>query len=357
METSEETLSPVQEAPTQADPQSSFASKLAEIRTREGYQEGSFAANLESEGVDVEVTPKLEVAPTAAAPAIATEVVEDDGSAGVDAVMGAISASEASIAAEQTTKAGLEQRALTLGVPAGLAKSMAYRSPQGETEAYLAKLEQQAHNVGAGQAVPTAESAANGLAPAPTSPGIESLLRDGGLEEDTASAIAAEFGALKAELAEVRGQAATAASITEHATRTQARGDFDAAVGELSGDCPGLVQGSGIDAQVGQIAKGLLATPVYEGDLKGALRAAWSIRFPDASGEPRQTLKETPRPTTLAPAAAAPSSANPLRPAEGFARLAQTAGKYKNDPAKLAAHLNQQAGRIRAQNEAARKRA
>ena len=357
METTDETLSPVPDAPAQETRESAFAAKLEELRLRTGYQDGSFAANLEDEGIKVEVKPKPAAPAPVPAESVETDQAEDDGSEGVEAVLGALDGAKASIAAEKATKAGLEQRALALGVPAGLAKSMAYRAPQGETEIYLAKLEAERHSGAAGQAVPTAESAATSRASALTSPGIEKVLIEGGLEEDTALAIAAEFGALKAELAEVRGQAATAASITEHATRSKARGDFDAAVGELSGDYPGLVQGSGIDAQVGQIAKGLLATPVYEGDLKGALRAACGIRFPDASGGPRQTLKETPRPTTLAPESVPSASAKPLHPSEGFARLAQTAAKFQNDPAKLAAHLAQQAGRLRAQNDAARKRA
>jgi hypothetical protein len=362
METTETTLTPVPEAPKHATAASAFAAKLEELKTREGYTGNSFADKLEDEGIPVEVKPKSEAAKAseAATGDPAPKPVEDaadDGSEGVDAVLGALSGAKASVAAEQSAKAALEQRALALGVPAGMAKTMAYRSSQAETETYLSQLEAKGHTGGAGQAVPTADSAATSRAAVGASPGIEKVLIEGGLEEDTASAIAAEFGALRAKLAEVEGRAATAESFTVESTRSQARGDFDAAVGELSGDFPGLVQGSGIDAQVGQIAKGLLATPVYEGNLKGALRAACGIRFPGASGEPRQENNETPRPTTLAPGAVPPASSKPLHPSEGFARLAQTAAKYQNDPKQLAAHLAQQASRIRAQNDTGRRRA
>lgn len=301
-----------------------------------------------------ETAPEVEETTAAESPTGTTLDLSDSADDIVEAMVSGASASSS----DQQRKADLEAKAIALGMPKPAARQLAYRTPLEESTAFLSQMEAAGHNGGAGQAAPSAENPATGRVPAPASPDIEARLTEQGVEVDTASAIAGEINALRAELAQVKSQAATAASLTESQHRSKARADFESAVGELSGQYPDLVSEGKLHADVADAMQDFLSMPKYAGNAHGAMQRACQAILGPAGTPSGQKQSKAPKPSTTAPAPKAPGAdAPPLDRYEAAVRLAQTAGKFQNDPQKLAATLKQQAGRMRASSQAAKRRA
>ena len=349
-----------QGAAADAQARAAFDAKLAEIQGQPAApSEGEgFADKLAEAGVDVEVRPKEPEQDVEAAPEPAEAPAEPD--APVDPEV-AQEAQEALLDALEGQKPGerrtakidrrneVEAKLVELGTPAAIANSIAHRTKLGEAEKYLADLESRGDNGRAGldaqapQGLPTSSATpASELAPEVR----ESLEAE--LGEVPARAIAEELSRLRAELAEVRGQAQVSIDATRAQHRAAAQSTLDSAVGELAGRFPGLVRDGVLDPSVGQTAAALLNTPLVGGDLSKALEMAASARFPEVEATSRQTTEPTRTRDTSAPSARQQPSAQPLSDRDKFLRLAEVAGKHANAGLdKASAELKRAASRLR----------
>lgn len=357
METSDKTQGTDGAAP--ASGRAAFNAKLEALRTSGAFGPTSFSEALESEGVDVQVRPKVPAEgvteePEPEAPAEAPQEPQDGAEApeptvdpdadqeATDALLEAITGAKAGDkrAAKMERRNDIERRLVAAGVPDAIANSIAHRTKLADAEKYLASQEGKSENRAAGldepppQGIPAKSATPAGWA---TPEVLESLSEAMG--EAPASAIVQEFRRMQAELDAVKGQAQMSVEATKAQHRAAAQAALDSAVGELSGRFPGLVRDGVVDVSVRQTAAALLHTPLIGGDLNKALEQAARLRFPEAAGGSRQATAPAQARDTAAPSPMPQPSAKPLTPRELFARQAQIAGRFANDPQRAAAEM------------------
>lgn len=337
-----------------------YQAKLAEILGAPAAPDGdggggnTFAESLESEGVDVTVTPKAEGSVETPPEPEADATAEPDGE-GADALVAALTGDTRAANREDkiARTEALEEAAKAKGIPEGVARALARNVAREEAEKFLDGYGAEVQSAPADQPVAPTSPVPEGAQQGRASVEVQRLLEEE-LGEDTASAVAGVIAGLEAQVAEAKELAGMSAGAMRQAQDAKSRQSVMSAAGELSGQFPGLVRDGIVDLAVGKAAAALIESGVFpREDLKGALEFAARGHFGAAQGaEPaRQTKRLTRSPDLEAPVSRTPGNARPLSKREAAQDFGSIMEKHRGDPDKMQAALIQRAEQIRQNNE------